>query len=509
MSNTDLLDYIKQALKAGLSREAIKTNLLASGWQEQDIEMAFQSVAEPSAPPKKRRWKKVVLISVGVLVFLGAVAYFLPVILGFFFRDIAPIDDSDLKLQRVYVPDSENAYFDLVELGGTALEPKQIIYEPEGKGQMIVDMAAGKVWDDQLAEELIARNADAFEHFSVAARKPKFQDPAYVDPAKITVNTILVSFNSWRRMARLSAIRAQYLARQGNDKEALDEALKPIRIGQKIEESQGSMVGYLVAMAMKSIGLTVMQQIVSTSKLGAMELSRYAQELDQFYKNEQGLAAVFKGEYLTGVHVIDSITAEGVYRYLEESRRTAGNSGLPFDEKDETGQKLSRLSGSNYYWHPNRTKALIAEDARERIRRTTQPCDEVREIEISKLTPSSRMRLYVTENAIGKILHDLVAVGFTTVIQRKCEEDLFVAATQALLAIKAFKNDTGNYPVSLGELVPKYLSAVPPDPFDGKLLKYAVDRKAVYSVGKDGEDSGGSAGGDWRQMADPTFSVQF
>ena len=125
------------------------------------------------------------------------------------------------------------------------------------------------------------------------------------------------------------------------------------------------------------------------------------------------------------------------------------------------------------------------------------------------LAPTNPAKLYIEENAIGKILYDSISIILAGLNTRKCEEDLLVGATQAMIAIKAFQNDTNNYPTSLNELVPNYLSSVPRDPFDGKLLKYSATKKIIYSVGEDLQDSGGSTGDDWRRMTDPTFVLNF
>jgi hypothetical protein len=46
------------------------------------------------------------------------------------------------------------------------------------------------------------------------------------------------------------------------------------------------------------------------------------------------------------------------------------------------------------------------------------------------------------------------------------------------------------------DLVPRYLSEVPNDPFDGKplRLKHTEDGLVIYSVGLDGDDNGGNLG---------------
>jgi len=48
MINQQLLDYIKQQLQQGVSKEEIKNSLLANDWQEKDIEEAFYLVFNPS-----------------------------------------------------------------------------------------------------------------------------------------------------------------------------------------------------------------------------------------------------------------------------------------------------------------------------------------------------------------------------------------------------------------------------------------------------------------------------
>jgi hypothetical protein len=69
-------------------------------------------------------------------------------------------------------------------------------------------------------------------------------------------------------------------------------------------------------------------------------------------------------------------------------------------------------------------------------------------------------------------------------------------AAAALLAIRLYQVDHGAAPANLDLLVPVYLPAVPVDPFskDGHQLRYIAKSgsEAVYSVGEDGRDDGGS-----------------
>lgn len=64
------------------------------------------------------------------------------------------------------------------------------------------------------------------------------------------------------------------------------------------------------------------------------------------------------------------------------------------------------------------------------------------------------------------------------------------------LALRAYRLNHGTYPATLAALAPKYLKAVPDDPFalSGPLRYKRVGQKYVlYSIGPDGKDDGGKA----------------
>lgn len=67
-----------------------------------------------------------------------------------------------------------------------------------------------------------------------------------------------------------------------------------------------------------------------------------------------------------------------------------------------------------------------------------------------------------------------------------------MAGTRLVVAIQLFRREKGALPADLVVLEPRYLSAVPADPFDGKAFRYLPTKGIVYSVGKDLVDAGGS-----------------
>lgn len=82
-------------------------------------------------------------------------------------------------------------------------------------------------------------------------------------------------------------------------------------------------------------------------------------------------------------------------------------------------------------------------------------------------------------------------------------------AADVALAIERYKLEHGERPPTLKALVPKFLSAVPSDPFDGRPLRYGVagEGYVVYGVGKDEQDDGGKVVPEHKRPLDDLFSV--
>ncbi len=496
MKNKELLDYIEQQLQQGINKEDIKNLLLPQGWQEQDIAEAFQAIEEPTAKlPKKGKWKLVVLIVSIIAILVGFFILFFPKINGSSYKDIPKIDDTDLSLKVVIIPKKDNAYYDLIKL-------KYIIYNPDWRSKDVLGLVSGKVWNDKLAEDIISKNTKTFEYFAKAANKPEFQDPIFANPANDTSGTTLIPVNTWRNVARLSAIHALYLSKHGKEKSAMDEVLNSVKIGQKMQESQYDLIGYLIATAMKEIGLSTAQKILlSSSSLSSDELKSYTKELNQFYKNDSGLVSVFKNRYK-----IISADIERTFELDGPLYKSVIN--IISDEKDgATSDNVKKTIKNPFYFQPNKTKLLFANSMRSQIKMVYGPCNKISSIKIPEFTPDLYAKFSKSENAVGNIIYSVVSFDITNIITKKCEDSLLVGVAQTMFAIKAFHKVTGRYPTILEELVPKYIPSIPQDPFDGKMLKYLPKKGVLYSVGKDLKDEGASSGDNWRAMPDPTFKI--
>lgn len=502
MHTQEIVQYINEQRRLGVDSESIKRALFKAGWPVSDVEEAFKILNFPHLVPrasKKRKLVKVISVTVLIIVGLPVLFVVLPAVFGLFSKDIGPIDDSDLQLKKIEIPQQENAYYDLIKIKNVDVPKDMDVF------------LSGKVWDEQIIKDSLAKNTQNLQYFSDASQKPKFQDPDSDSPEKVSYDLNIMPMSGVRRASQSVLLRAHYLARQGKDKEAIGEAVKVIQTGQKLQDSQSVLITYLVARAMKDNGLEALQRILIQSKLSSETLIQYGKDLEQYKENKEGLKTVFKGEYTRQSKATDSIISE--MNSGDQMKSTTDNKE-PITVYNNGSDYFSfyQKPGKNFYFQPNKTKSLFADYNRWVIQAAEKPCGMIGAPELQISTQNSTLRivkLYFTPNAVGKVLHDIVAASLSSVLEKKCQQDFLVSSTQLLFAMKAYKNDTAKLPNTLQDLVPKYITSIPEDPFNGKTIKYSPEKKLIYSVGKDIIDSGGNESDEWRNAPDPSFKIEF
>jgi hypothetical protein len=74
------------------------------------------------------------------------------------------------------------------------------------------------------------------------------------------------------------------------------------------------------------------------------------------------------------------------------------------------------------------------------------------------------------------------------------QKHAFLRSTIVALAVERYRRDKTTWPDSLEQVCPRYLAAVPLDPYDGKPFRYRRVKEGVviYSVFRDGVDNGGN-----------------
>ena len=92
------------------------------------------------------------------------------------------------------------------------------------------------------------------------------------------------------------------------------------------------------------------------------------------------------------------------------------------------------------------------------------------------------------------IYTSLLLPAFVPATEAAARSQAILQAADAGIAIELYRREHGGeLPKSLADLAPKYLAAVPVDPYTGQPMFYKVTPEgfAIYAVGRNGLDDGG------------------
>jgi len=413
----------------------------------------------------KRFFKWVVLPGLVCLVLLYAMLMLLPL--------LSPkVNDSDLQVSRPALTESANGFNALTAAG-------ELLWWPEEQQQELLDLARGTHWNAQLAETVLDRNRKAFAELDAALAAPEFQVPEY-DPT-----AVLDYLSTWKALANLLSLRAEASFNARQEQEAFGQALNMVRLGARMQDSNGPILHYLVGTAVRDIGLNEMRRWLATTKLSPNQLSQFARELANTTSYGSALTNALKAEYQFQIQEIDNMRAG----------KLPGQNSVP----------MASIRVLPVY-NDRSTRLMFANNTRALLAAASLPCSQANLPSPDKPNP---IAMLVTGNAVGKIMFAMMAPVLQVVIKQKCRGQTHLDATRTLLALRAYQLKHGKLPATLDALVPEFLPEVPSDDFDGQPLRFDPVEKRVYSVSTDGKDDEGVESDTQKHLPDYAFQVEF
>lgn len=335
---------------------------------------------------------------IGVFILLIIVGVIIPVFLSLFWgNDISEINDNDLMLPKVTLSDERNMFIELDKIDD------DMIFEPKGV-DFIDNFLKSDSWNEDFANDAFQKNEAALELWHEAAKKNEFQIPSLANPDEYSTDMPVVTMGRWRSINRISLAHAVWLAHLGKAQAAADGAMKSIKIGNAMIKSQNSLIGYLVGLSLKDKGLDALQKIFTLTKGQGINKYNILAELNK-YKSGNENYSFFKGEYIVAKNLLENLQT--------------------LETDTATGLIPKTYSTNNFYFKSNMTLSYYANLQRQLIRNMQNPCVEPEDIDkpfnISTGSVWGIVKLYFTENAIGKMLTDLSFVALNSVITKTCD----------------------------------------------------------------------------------------
>ncbi len=303
-------------------------------------------------------------------------------------------------------------------------------------------------------EFVLRRNARALSLMRQGFQYSYLQ-PAPRDPTDV----FFPSFARMRELARLLHVEADVYAARGQYAKALNSALDAVRLGTDIPRG-GALIASLVGNAIEGIGVGDLKKSY-IEKLDARSARSLARRLEALDARRFSYVQTLQNQKTLGLGLLRHMFAEPKWRKAFPTTQTPQQITMTYN------RVLDKAIINAALPYPQR-RGIVEKNV-----------DAVNE---------SFLGIYLSDDAAKP---SLATSGFS--IERSRAWSRLLAT---MLALRAFKVEHGNYPATLNELTPKYLSRVPMDPFaDNQSLRYKATgiEYSLYSVGYDGVDDGGKA----------------
>ena len=397
-------------------------------------------------------------------------------------RDLTEIDRGGLDWQPRTIEPEDAAWPGLVAAA-------QQILEPDEHWERQRAARRGDPEARRTLAPVLARNREALAAFEAALARPTLAFPLR-EPGD-------VSMDGYMELNRVGAAARLLLQRSWDHEdpaEALEALLRVADLGVRIQAAEGATLSHgMQGLAIQGMALDAIASWASQRALPTEERRALIRRLDRYRHDPEVWLR------------ISAYDLDWTERTMVAGMAEVDAQGW---EPGEDDPFWVRFLPMDYFYHHNRTVTDLAREARA-FATTCATLPDHPERAVEPELPSYPSALLLP-NGVGRLLVSVAPSQFRFAMEI-CGQDARVAATQAIVALRGWRDDHGGLPDRLTELVPDYLDALPRDPFDGEPLRYDPENGWLYSVGADLVDAGGHPDAEAAHAfrAEPTFRFAF
>ena len=407
-----------------------------------------QATAVPQSQPRSwRRWLFWGSLTIGFLSFPAFYVVFL-------LWDGEPPQDDDLMAARAAVAPERN--------GALHLDAPEAAVD-WGKRELFQRcMAFTLDWDPKLADALIAKNSGAIEKFDEALQAPEF----HIDTgAGISTDAVM----HWRALGDVLTIRAHRWLELGQLRKAMEDGLRQVRFGERVQKGSDVLIYFLVGTALRANGFRALTDVIVRGRPSREESEWLERELAVPFLWRDSLATSLRGEYryMARQYVEDPTEVDGDFFLIRRSVKEPAISGL-----------LRPLLGTRLFLNPSLTRRLLAESVRDAVAAVLRSD--------GGLVPQQERLWYgpfPAKNYLGKRRCGMVLGHFQMAIDPAVGIEPQPALLRTLLALRMHQLEKGGLPAKLEDLVPHFVAAVPLDP-QGLPVLYDLEARTLTPQGK-------------------------
>jgi len=386
-------------------------------------------------------------------------------------RDILPPDESFFVVERLKVAPEDNAYTYF-------LQATNDLYMPEDHS-VLGKYLAGEPVDEAELDLLLKNNTDC-----IAQVKKGVACAVCQTPEATGLGDTVPYISPWLDIGKILMVQSRQERLAGHVTASAEAGLLGAQYGNLIQQEAGSLLNYLVGVAIESMALEQILDLGVTDSATEKDLNSLAEGLNRLGAFDAGLVRAFQAEARVMLKTVETLSkGEGEYDLVDLA--TFGTA--PDHRWDWLSRRIQR---SRYIFKPNQTKQEFIQLFHEIIRDIPLSYSQINQTDPAKF--GRVWTDWIKPNALGRILPALLVPGYRKSIYVRCRAESLLSGTKLAVACNRFERKKGRWPETLDELVPAYLEAVPTDPFDGEPFRYSAEKGIVYSVGANLTDEGGS-----------------
>ena len=320
----------------------------------------------------------------------------------------------------------------------------------------------------------LQRNHDALQSFSQGTAYDQSRYP--IDLTK-GPDTLLPHLPGVKRGLQMEEMAAILDSENNEGQRAAEDVLDGMGLAHSLE-AEPVLISQLVRAAGVVLTTVALEQVLNRTSVPSESLNKLSdafQSMESYDTKGVGFNRAMAGE--------DAMDAS-LLKDPGSLRQLLGNFGGQDAEQDrkmiEYLNRTPSLKGEQDYLETTFEELMSA-------RQETFP-DRLKDVNDVMVTRTAGAR------SRGLLVNAMFWEGLqgATIREARCLANLRLAMTA--IALEQFRAAHGNqYPATLAELTPAYLTAAPQDPFDGQPLRYRKQASGyvLYSVGQDLKDNGG------------------
>ncbi|MEY4483616.1 MAG: hypothetical protein RL693_1068 [Verrucomicrobiota bacterium] len=258
-------------------------------------------------------------------------------------------------------------------------------------------------------------------------------------------------------------------------KGAVKTALQITKFGRGIEGSEATLICYLVAITTRAYGERTLEPALICGNADFLMLEGVQGELAALEPSPQDLIASLKVDALYSKNLVKAFKSGAIeaisfedphpgFKKLFLKPNYIQASDMRFTKPLVVGFSVSWEEG----WHSS-----------QKVKK-----------EYEKFS-KDWWKFWCSPNVYGNLITKKSMPTYEKMFEKALINVVMSRQSIIMLAMRRYELEQGKLPVTLEELVPKYLPAVPTDPFDDAPMRWNPEKKVIYSVGEDGKDDVG------------------